>query len=1602
MKTGQPAASFELTWVASLLLFFSLTAHAGSDLTLNSPHFGGDWVTTQSSALFSGQGPAFADQLTPKWVTCTNYTTGQSVIASGWDTWSCLVPLALGDNSLFFDATTNLGDLSYTSLDVTRISGPCFSVFVSLLPSAGAGSATNTTPPNCDYSYKPGQAISLFATPSTGYEFVGWGGSGGDFSDAHSRLTTFWISGNANLNATFAVNPSACLGLTTAVNPTGTGSITVNTAQNCSGGYAPGTVISLAANVPAGYSFSGWLGSGGSFSSTTANPTTLTITGNASITASFTAVPSPSALSVSVSASPNPTTPGTPVFFKTNVLGGTGTYAHYSWTFGDGQAMAGPYLNIWHTYSSAGTYSTQCTVTDSAGATASGSTLVSITSGSVTPVTVTTLAGSGAQGSVDGTGTGATFAGPIKVAMDSAGNVYVADLGNNKIREITPVGVVTTLAGSGLQGSSDGTGAAATFHFPGDVAVDSAGNVYVADTYSNKIRRITAGVVTTLAGSGAPGSADGTGTAATFSTPYGVATDSSDNIYVADTYSHKIRKITPGGVVTTLAGSGVQGSADGTGTAATFDYPYGLVTDSSDNTYVADTYSHKIRKITPAGVVTTLAGSGAPGSADGTGTSATFNFPNGVAADSSGNIYVADTSSNKIRKITPGGVVTTLAGSGVQGSADGAGATASFNEPSGVGVDSSGNVYVADYVNNKIRKITQGTPPPCYTISTLVSPPGVGSVTVNTGQNCAGGYTQGTGISLTANVPLGYTFSGWSGSGGNFSSTTANPMTFTITGNANVTASFTAIPPPSALSVSVSASPNPATTGAAVGFAAYASGGTGSYTNYSWNFGDGSVIVSVPFASAAHTYTAVGTYYPSCTVTDSSGATASGSTFVIVTSVSLAPDFRITYPSGVDAILGSDGSFLVVAGQQNTFRAVSAANPSQTLSVAYPYWTWGDGTTSSVNPVTKTWYTGGTYPVSLTIPGQPTVYHNVNVVGGIPTASYSFSYSVNGQPGGPVNPNNVSVGTGILFTSTGPPGAEYDWNFGDGTPVAPGPSVISHVFTAPGAYTVVLTVKLGGNTFQTQLPTTFFVAEPPRWIVSGLAYTSGLVPGSFYVSDVVIQNPSATDWAAYSVALLDGSNPPNWKTVSVLQPLESRRMSNILKSVFGKPSGGPTYAMVVRGDTVPTNADPAIWAFTYNNNGGDPTKGTYGVAIPGVPVSMAVGPGSSAASREIPGLRDIPQTNPPGTSAAYTNIGFVNAGSIPATVNLSFFTRDGGGLSAVGNPLSLVVGPNQTTQMTQALRQALAGTGQSYDTYTASDYFMSFNVVGDGAKVVPYASVKDVASTDSIFLTSAPTASGPFRIPSIVRTNTATGDMFRSRVVVFNPSSEDRTVKLAYSYLRCPAGQACESRTQLGATLPLASGGTILADDFVQAWFASFGFTISDTDSYIQSYLDVAPADANTDPLLVRGETYNAQPNGNFGTQVPGLLPAVNGASPGSARTRLTIPYVVPLSGQSGYRTNVALVTLGDAPAQATIILHAPFLNSGFPGDLSQTSVTVNDKFLQLRLEQLFPQLSNFPVNPGGYYSLEIQVTSGTLAAYAVINDNVTSDGSLILAQPLP
>ena len=346
------------------------------------------------------------------------------------------------------------------------------------------------------------------------------------------------------------------------------------------------------------------------------------------------------------------------------------------------------------------------------------------------PYTFSTFAGTAEMpGSNDGTGAAARFTSPSEVAFDSANNLYVADTGNHTIRKITPAGVVSTFAGlAGVPGSADGTGSAARFNSPIGVALDGAGNLYVGDADNDTIRKITpAGVVTTFAGkAGEIGSADGTGSNARFSGPRGVAVDTAGNVYVADTFNNTIRKITPAAVVSTLAGlAGQTGSADGTGSAARFNRPRGLAVDPASNIFVADTANDTVRRITPAGVVTTVAGSAeVAGSADGSVFGSRFLAPISIDVSSSGDIYLADTVNDTIRKISALGVVNTLGGVPLMaGSADGTGANARFASPQGVALDSAGNLFIGDTGNNTIRKgVPAVSPTPTPSPSPTVSP----------------------------------------------------------------------------------------------------------------------------------------------------------------------------------------------------------------------------------------------------------------------------------------------------------------------------------------------------------------------------------------------------------------------------------------------------------------------------------------------------------------------------------------------------------------------------------------------------------------------------------------------------------------------------------------------------------------------------------------------------------------------------------------------------------------------------------------------------------------------------------------------------------------
>ena len=338
---------------------------------------------------------------------------------------------------------------------------------------------------------------------------------------------------------------------------------------------------------------------------------------------------------------------------------------------------------------------------------------------------VTTLAGSGSTAPF-ADGLRATFSSPSGVAADASGIVYVADFSNHRIRAVAPSGLVSTLAGSGTAAWADGTGTAASYNNPYGVATyPGSGTLYVADFNNNRIRMLTpSGVTTTVAGSATIAWADGQGTSARFYRPAGLAVDSAGTVFVADSGNHRIRKVSPLGAVTTLAGSTSSTPfANGVGSSATFSNPRGVAVDPSGNVFVGDTDNNRIRHIRPDGTVTTLAGSGSLIWADGTGTSAALARPQHLFLAGNGNILVADTGGSRVRMITPLGEVTTVAGDNVGSFVDGYGTASLFNAPIGVTVSTAGTVFIGDTTNSRIRALTCEPCPASYSCSALPSLP---------------------------------------------------------------------------------------------------------------------------------------------------------------------------------------------------------------------------------------------------------------------------------------------------------------------------------------------------------------------------------------------------------------------------------------------------------------------------------------------------------------------------------------------------------------------------------------------------------------------------------------------------------------------------------------------------------------------------------------------------------------------------------------------------------------------------------------------------------------------------------------------------------------
>lgn len=423
--------------------------------------------------------------------------------------------------------------------------------------------------------------------------------------------------------------------------------------------------------------------------------------------------------------------------------------ATYAWTITNGTPVSGQNARVFtFTAGSGGFVGLVVTVMTGPTCSASGSAAVAVGNAAANSITFTHLAGTpGGPGAVDANGTASRFAGPTAVAFDGAGNLYVAD-GANTIRKISTSGDVTTLAGlAGNRGSADGTGSSARFFYPRGLALDGAGNLYVSDHFNHTIRKVTpAGVVSTYLGlAGSYGSVGGIGSAARLHYPAGLAVDLSRNVlYVAERGSHVIRRVDLAtGEIFPYAGlAGSYGNANGTGTTARFFAPLGLAIDGSGTLYVSDSLNYAIRKVTRAG---------APAGSEGdvTTLASGFVFPDGLVADGLGNLYLADFGDRRIKKIVVStGAVSPVAGQlGVQGTEDGAGSSARFFGPTGIALDSSGNAWVADYTS--IRRVALNPP---NVVATVYGAPAAFGLANGTGSAARFYYPRGIAADKNGNA----------------------------------------------------------------------------------------------------------------------------------------------------------------------------------------------------------------------------------------------------------------------------------------------------------------------------------------------------------------------------------------------------------------------------------------------------------------------------------------------------------------------------------------------------------------------------------------------------------------------------------------------------------------------------------------------------------------------------------------------------------------------------------------------------------------------------------------------------------------------------------
>ncbi len=778
-------------------------------------------------------------------------------------------------------------------------------------------------------------------------------------------------------------------------------------------------------------------------------------------------------------------------------------------------------------------------VTNSAGAVTSASAqLTVILPPGVGVDSFTTLAGGSAAGSRDGAGSVARFAQPAGITVDGSGNIYVADNLNDTIRKITPDGTVSALAGQpGVSGSADGVGSGATFNRPSGIAIDSGGNLYVADALSHTIRKVTAaGGVSTLAGQpGVAGSANGTGSGASFNFPLGVGVDSAGNVYVADSGNAIIRKITPGGVVTTLAGqAGVTGTTDGSGSAARFIQPTSLAVDSAGNLFVADQSNPLLRKVTPAGVVTT--------------TRIALGQNGVLCVDGAGNVFVADTSDGTVRETTLAGVLSTLGGlAGNFVGGDGVGSNARFNGFGGIAVDGADHLYLTT-----VNLVKTGVPiaPP------VTSPP--------QDQNVVAGSS--ATFSVAASWPTAVTYQ-WQFNGVNLPGATGTTFTVInaqlanagvyeviVDGGGGYASSATATLSVGAAAVApvITSQPQSQTVTAGDNVSFSVSAGGTSPLSYQWQFNGGAIpgATSATFSLSNAQAPNAGAY--TALVSNTAGSVTSAAATLTVNPVAVAPAITVQ-PSNQTATAGGSVGFSVTA--------------------------------SGTSPLTYQWqFNGATLPgatsQSLTLnnvqsanAGTYTVVVS-NTAGSVTSVAATLTVNqavtppaITGQP----LSQTVAVGAMVMFTVTATGSAPtYQWlKNGTGIPGATGATLTLNAvqLSDAGSYTVVVS-NSGGAAISSAATLTVNPAIIAPAITTQPA-SQTVLPGASVTFSVVATGTAPSYQWQKNGAAINGATSPSL-TINNAQVADAATYTVVVSNTAGAVTSAPATLAVSSTTVAPT------------------------------------------------------------------------------------------------------------------------------------------------------------------------------------------------------------------------------------------------------------------------------------------------------------------------------------------------------------------------------------------------------------------------------------------------